>query len=276
MKKLAARMGKHGTTILVAMAVAMVTAGGPALARTVVDFAKNAGKVDGKKAVGANSSIHHRKGKLVATSKTTGRLPNNIIAKAPNAAKLSGHPASDFLFRPKSTQTYTVAGTGWTSTDGSVPLASGSSLTWCANMAGDFEIFQQVHLPQGATITGVSGDYVDDAGTTNVNGQLFVTRMPIFGHGGTYTDLFFAGLPDTPTPGDEATASGAPPTPTDPNLVVDNTKYVYDLIPVSGNAMLMCPASVTYTPAHGPSLGTPAGFPRNKAPVSGTPTAGRR
>jgi hypothetical protein len=56
----------------------------------VVYYAVNADKVDGKHAAAAGASISQRKGKLVATSGTSGRLPNNIIATAPNAAKLQG------------------------------------------------------------------------------------------------------------------------------------------------------------------------------------------
>lgn len=78
-----------------ALITALVVAGGPALAATVVDFAKNAGAVDGKKAVSANASVVQRKGKLVATGALSGQLPNNIIAKAPDSARLGGTRLSD-------------------------------------------------------------------------------------------------------------------------------------------------------------------------------------
>ena len=42
-------------------------------------FAHNSDKVDGRHAVGARASVDARKGKLVATSLTTGLLPDNII-----------------------------------------------------------------------------------------------------------------------------------------------------------------------------------------------------
>jgi hypothetical protein len=61
----------------------------PAAASAVYD-AVNADKVDGKHAVKSDATVKNRKGKLVATSATTGRLPNNIIAKAPNADRLDG------------------------------------------------------------------------------------------------------------------------------------------------------------------------------------------
>ena len=70
---------KHASTIVVAMVTAAVTAAAPAIATTVADFAKNADKVDHKDAVGSSATIAQRKGKLVATSGKTGRLPTNII-----------------------------------------------------------------------------------------------------------------------------------------------------------------------------------------------------
>jgi hypothetical protein len=70
---------------------------GPAVGAAVVRYARNAGKVDGKHAVGAGARRSARAGKLVATDKRTGRLPNNIIAKAPNASKLGGRKASKYV-----------------------------------------------------------------------------------------------------------------------------------------------------------------------------------
>lgn len=62
-------------------------------------FAHNADKVDGRHAVGAAATVNQRKGKLLATSPTTGRLPNNIIGKAPDADRLDGKDSSVFLNR---------------------------------------------------------------------------------------------------------------------------------------------------------------------------------
>src|ERR671914_145733 len=78
---------------------ALVMTGAPAIADAVARYARNAGKVDGKHAVGASASRAKRKGKLVATSQRTGRLPNNIIAKAPNAARLGGKRASRYTLK---------------------------------------------------------------------------------------------------------------------------------------------------------------------------------
>lgn len=90
----AAALRRHATTMIVAMVTAAVTAGGPALARAAYD-AVNTDKVDGKHAVGAAATRSARAGKLVATNRA-GRLPNNIIAKAPNANLLDGKDSSAF------------------------------------------------------------------------------------------------------------------------------------------------------------------------------------
>jgi hypothetical protein len=93
------RLRNHLETIVVAMITAAVTAAAPALAHGVQHalFAHNADKVDGKHAVGAGATIEARRGKLVATSRTTGRLPDDIIAMAPNSDRLDGKNSSDFL-----------------------------------------------------------------------------------------------------------------------------------------------------------------------------------
>jgi hypothetical protein len=78
-----------------ALLVSLTASAGPALADFV--FANNSDKVDGKHAVGAGASIHNRRGKLVATNAANGRLPNNIIVKAPNADKLDGKDSQAFL-----------------------------------------------------------------------------------------------------------------------------------------------------------------------------------
>jgi len=83
--------------LAVATVCILVSITGPVAARAAFD-AMNAHKVDGKHAVGAGASIANRKGKLVATSATTGRLPNNIIATAPDAAKLGAKPAAAYRF----------------------------------------------------------------------------------------------------------------------------------------------------------------------------------
>ena len=77
------------------MVTAAVTAGGPAIAATIADFAKDAHKVDGLHAVAADASAAQRAGKLVATD-GDGRLPKGAMSMAPNAQKLDGRDSSYF------------------------------------------------------------------------------------------------------------------------------------------------------------------------------------
>lgn len=77
-----------GPVIATAVVVSALTVSAPAMARSAYD-AFNAHKVDGKHAVSASATVTNRAGKLVATS-VQGKLPNNIITKAPDADKLDG------------------------------------------------------------------------------------------------------------------------------------------------------------------------------------------
>ena len=91
-------MRQHITTIVVAATTAGVIAAGPAVARSVVDYARNADKVDGRHAVGSSASSGTRAGKLVATN-SEGRLPNYIVrrvASADNAGTLDGLDSAAF------------------------------------------------------------------------------------------------------------------------------------------------------------------------------------
>lgn len=89
------RRGVDVKTVVVAVVASVITGMTIPAVSAVVD-AVNADKVDERHAVGVKSSVDNRAGKLVATGKN-GRLPNNIIAKAPNAARLGGMKASNFL-----------------------------------------------------------------------------------------------------------------------------------------------------------------------------------
>ncbi|MFN2490096.1 MAG: hypothetical protein ABR529_10220 [Actinomycetota bacterium] len=95
------RWSKEIRTIVIAVVAAAVTAGAPAMAGAVVSFARNADKVDGKHAVGAAASVAKRKGKLVATSPKTGRLPSSIIGKVLDSDRLDGMDSSRFALKDK-------------------------------------------------------------------------------------------------------------------------------------------------------------------------------
>jgi hypothetical protein len=86
---------KNVQVIVVAFVTASLTAGVPAVASTIVDYARNAGKVDGFRAVGPTSDASRRSRVLVATGRT-GYLPSDIIRKAPNSNLLDGADSSAF------------------------------------------------------------------------------------------------------------------------------------------------------------------------------------
>lgn len=69
--------------------------GAPAVARRIVDYARDSDRVDGFHAVGSGASAEKRAKALVATNKR-GRLPNYLVrrvAKADNASKLDNFSA---------------------------------------------------------------------------------------------------------------------------------------------------------------------------------------
>lgn len=79
-----------------ALLLAVAGAGGPVIAKAF--DANNADKVDGKHAVSSGATVGQRKGKLVATSATTGKLPTSLIdskaffpTKVPLGAQLAGY-----------------------------------------------------------------------------------------------------------------------------------------------------------------------------------------
>jgi len=93
-------VGGETRSFVVAAVTASITTGvlmaAPAVGSAVVAMARNSDRVDGRHAVGFGASVKGRKGKLVATSAKTGKLPNNIIAKAPNARRLGGVGAARY------------------------------------------------------------------------------------------------------------------------------------------------------------------------------------
>ena len=91
-----ALLRRYGGYVIAGVVGSALTAGGPALAATIADYAKNADKVDGKHAVASSATVTQRANKLVATN-SAGLLPNNIIAKAPDANKLDNLDSTAFL-----------------------------------------------------------------------------------------------------------------------------------------------------------------------------------
>lgn len=91
-------------TSLTALVVALGATAGPVMAKALVD----ADTVDGLHAVKAGASGDQRAGRLVATKAGNGKLPDDIIAKAPDAQLLAGAPASAYrgTYLPPTTVTH--------------------------------------------------------------------------------------------------------------------------------------------------------------------------
>jgi hypothetical protein len=114
-------MRRSKTGLLTAFVIGALVVSGPQIAIAAFD-AVNSDKVDGKHAVGAGATLAGRAGKLVATN-AEGRLPNNIIAKAPDANLLDGQNADAFQQRVSGTCTPGSAATA-VGSDGSLTCAA--------------------------------------------------------------------------------------------------------------------------------------------------------
>lgn len=209
----------HAATIAVAMATAIVTAAGPALAAAVAE-AINADTVDGKHAVGAGASVSSRAGKLVATN-GNGTLPNNIIVKAPDSSRLGGLAPTAFLRRTAKaadsdkldgkdstsfvqadtvvTRSFSCSGTNFWPIDGETGYQTVGSLRYLTSGGG--QVRCNVVLPDGAVLTAFSCSVRDtDIGAVDRVGCQLVRNAMV---SGMDTEQVMAATEDTVgTPGD--------------------------------------------------------------------------
>jgi len=141
---------------LVVIALAAGSLIGAAPASAACD-ATNAYKVDGFRAVGAKATVAQRKGKLVATNPKTGRLPNNIIRKAPNANQLDGIDATGFVQNQVLSGEFICSGTTFVA-------QSPNSTHWInAELYSDDNAIVRCNatFPARAKITGVTFEFKD-------------------------------------------------------------------------------------------------------------------
>ena len=118
----------------VALVVAVGTAAIAMPTGAVAAYVANADRVDQKHAVGSGASMDARAGKLVATG-SGGRLPNNIIAKAPDAARLNGQTLKQVRTQWLSvTASGTVYGASPGATD--VTVTHPATATYCVPATG--------------------------------------------------------------------------------------------------------------------------------------------
>jgi hypothetical protein len=192
---------RHGTTALVAASVAALTAGGPAVAGSIVDFARNSDKVDGKHAVGAGASAPERAGKLVATN-SAGRLPNNIIAQAPDSQKLAGQNLSEVVASARDGLQEQVTGTCQPSqvmtaiaADGSVTCDSPYARTFIVQAGstpneGGAHIGEALYAIQQDGLQGVRTQLVLEPGVYNLGTGIDLPQnIDIRGAGRTATTI---------------------------------------------------------------------------------------
>ena len=120
-----------------------------------------------------NNAVNSAK---VANNALTGDDINESTLNGVNAATLGGHAAGDF--EPSSSgdsNSYVASGATWTDRDGQfrnhlqVSYTAGTSGTktqWCTSPGGSeanqAAVYQEIHLPQGASVTKMTVDYRDD------------------------------------------------------------------------------------------------------------------
>jgi hypothetical protein len=172
-------------------------------------------------------------------------------ADAANATELGGIPPSGYERVQTGTQHYVIPANTLMpqvpqSADYSIKREGPSSATeeFCATDS-DFNLSAPIHLPQGATIESMATDYVDDPASAGSDGSVAIERDALFGHGGTDDGLFGGNLPNTPSPGADATATGS--VLHAGTNVVDNTKYTYYFAGSQVGGALICGIDVGYT-----------------------------
>ncbi len=177
-----------------------------------------------------------------------------------NAALLGGHPASDFELASAGggSDSYVVSGGDWNDRDGLMRNAvqatfagAGSKTQWCTTPgSGTPAAYSEIHLPQGAQVTRMTVDYKDDAGTTNSNGTVVLSRMPLFTSdaSGTAADLASATLGNIGL-GDAAVALDETIGDANPSLgTIDNSRYAYSLAanPGANTGVGFCSVEIEY------------------------------
>jgi hypothetical protein len=201
-----------------------------------------AGTVDGFHAVGCSATQHQRSGKLVATCKSNGRLPNNIIAKAPDSSRLGGKPPSAYLLGIKvSTRTFSCGGSTMTPDSNGITYVTEGTRVESHN--GVFRC--NVALPDGAVITKATAAVHDADSAGTITCAVARNRIDV----PTFTPDAIAQLGTAIASSNDTVLS----TTTISNGVVNNARYVYRLSCAMGggvdaaDSLGVYGGSVTYT-----------------------------
>jgi len=197
----------------------------------------------------------------VANGSLSGADIDQTSLDAVDAAMLGGLGADDFLQVPQNGfESYVVSGSSWVDRDGAdrnhVSVTyDGTKTTICtttgASTGSEAAAYQDIHLPQGARITTMFLDFVDDAGSASSNGSVTLVRQPLFTGDGTSTNatIFSATLGDVAPAGSLLTAADTQVPPTTLEIAfVDNENYAYTLMANPGtlSGVAYCSAKITY------------------------------
>jgi hypothetical protein len=186
----------------------------------------------------------------IANNSLTGDDVNESTLSGVDAATLGGHGAGYFEVASTAANpqfdAYVASGSAWVDSNSAgrgpiilsrfnAPPAPSPTQT-CSQpgpaslaAAGIAAAAQDVHLPNGAIISGMVVDYGDDANSGAANGTVTLTRMPLFSGSGDQQDVLLATLA-AQTAGVPFTATdGLPPFNHPEYAVVDNSRYAYTL-----------------------------------------------
>jgi hypothetical protein len=211
-------------------------------------------------------------GQIKANAVGTGKVADNSLTGADinestlaggsitgvDAALLGGHSASDFEMAGGS-DAYVVSGGAWNDRDGlmlnavqaTFTGAFGTKTQWCTTPgSGTPAAYADIHLPQGAQVMKMTVDYRDDAGTTNSNGTVVLTRDPLFSSdaSGTAGTLATASLGNIGL-GDAAIALDDTIGDLNPSLgAIDNSRFSYALVanPGANTGVGFCAVTINY------------------------------
>ncbi|GAA4707135.1 hypothetical protein [Nocardioides conyzicola] len=203
----APRTGNRVAVVL--SAAALITsvglAGGPAIAKAL-----NADTVDHKHAVGSAASIKARKGKLVATSKRTGRLPSNIVgtvakaARATDADRLAGSPAAAYLTKAEANQVVGLGGSATLPAAGVTTSAATFTTTKAGRLLVDFTGSGQLQCPSSSFVRWWIA--VDGTPVVSSSMQLGEAVSISFDYAG-FPAIHLAGITDGPVPAGDHTVN---------------------------------------------------------------------
>lgn len=118
--------------------------------------------------------------------------------------------------------------------------AGGNNL--CMQVAAVSTAWAPVHLPQGARVSKIEVDYVDDGSEIEHNATVSLTPEPLRGSGLSTAPLLTVSIPNAGTPGLYDTKSASLTTP----AKIDNAKAGYILDLLTDAAPHICAVDISY------------------------------